>query len=1519
MATGVTVGESQLQRIIRDLHEAVAELAKEYKETGEPITDDSANLHKFSYKLEYLLQFDQKEKRTFLGTKKDYWDYFSDCLAKIKGANDGIRFVKSITELKTSLGKGRAFIRYSLIHQRLADTLQQCLMNQRVTSDWYYARSPFLKPHLSVDIINHLYELNEVLFDMASRGHDLDAAWPTFARRTLGSANSPGHMWKPPSRSSSINSLASTYSQQAHEFPSSPDFGHSLLNDLNESLPSCTEDVSTVEDLRLELDQSELKHRELLDNVQQLGEEASELRGIVVELQSQLDVSLAAQEAQQGLQVEFKALQMREGALYKEVEAHRSKEKAMEAEHAQLQKNLAAADTKNMELMAKLDGVLNEKGQQAASHFDSAQKIHELLDRLKEAERGKMEAVTEAEEKKRQTERLQEELRFKEAAAKDGETKLGALVTSSSAENAILLVKVEEQCSALDKLQGALTLREKEASTLQRQLQDLKKSLKEKEKEVEMVKRKAHEDKDAMHKNVDLKETLEREITSLKEHVQKKEAKLTSTCETLHKLETKNQSLNTEREKLTATLTELEGNMKEQAIKVEDYMTQNANLMELNEKLRTTVKKNEELKKEMAENRSVLEAELASVRASEKQLRGQLDDTKLTVDEKEKLLREENCKLDESLQRATMAAKLAETTLKQLEQENQGLREEQDAVKTALSRMQADLKNVHGQIGELEKNLGASLKNEAALQEQLKTKEGLLVSREEAIVELQSMLKSLEAREKELHIAKADAEATCAKQTELIKRVTSEKQVMEKSQLESHAVQVKENQEVTGKLTVVEGQLELNLKEVSRLQAEILDLRVQVQRSEEERLKFEAQLEVTAAQRDDLKTLTEQLKSQTEALNQKHIAELMECKKKEEALIRNCDREVAAHAELAISEAAIREKLSNLKAQNDRLVLENSEKGEGLHRANTEMAELGMTICKLSAEKEEALEHWTNDAASITELMKQVELQEECMTELRLENNRIRGELTQKETLPGTIVELQEQLEKARNQLQGVKESSREELKAIKFQMSSDSMNHQTQMKNVNEQLDKVKTQLQEELKNLSIFQAKVSELEAENAQLLLLTGEKDAHITKTEAIIRESEREILQLTDAGSRAEEAHMSVQKLCEELKQKLDATSAENQNQYLTMTAEIDDLNRTKTNLEERLIELIRDKDALWQKSDALEFEQKLRAEERWWLVDKEATHCLDCQGQFTWWLRRHHCRLCGRIFCYYCSNNFVLTKHSGKKERCCRECYSQHSAVVERFTQAELSPSDTEPPPPPPPPEAGPQSPPEPAQYKPTPTVTVSDPSNRSDDGVFDIITEEEVNGVYDSDTNSQATGGSMDGENDRQPPGATALDAGDVTPDDPEESVPTVQDSEIVLLKSGEVTMSVPLSIDGICQFGDGSRELFIKSSCYSVITIVVEDHGPTISWMFNSEPKSISFSVVYQESTESQAEQSKVLIPLTRCNSHKETIRGQLKVRNPGLYMLIFDNSFSRFISKKVFYHLTMEKPIIYDGSDCP
>ncbi|NXX90258.1 FYCO1 protein, partial [Centropus bengalensis] len=129
----------------------------------------------------------------------------------------------------------------------------------------------------------------------------------------------------------------------------------------------------------------------------------------------------------------------------------------------------------------------------------------------------------------------------------------------------------------------------------------------------------------------------------------------------------------------------------------------------------------------------------------------------------------------------------------------------------------------------------------------------------------------------------------------------------------------------------------------------------------------------------------------------------------------------------------------------------------------------------------------------------------------------------------------------------------------------------------------------------------------------------------------------------------------------------------------------------------------------------------------------------------------------------------------------------------------------------------------------------------------------------------------------------------------------------------------LPLTVEEILNFGESNRELFIKSSTYSIIPITATETGLTISWIFSSDPKSISFSVVYQESEDAPLDQCKVLIPMTRCNSHKETIRGQVKVRNSGIYTLIFDNTFSRFISKRVFYHLAIERPVIYDGSDFP
>lgn len=69
----------------------------------------------------------------------------------------------------------------------------------------------------------------------------------------------------------------------------------------------------------------------------------------------------------------------------------------------------------------------------------------------------------------------------------------------------------------------------------------------------------------------------------------------------------------------------------------------------------------------------------------------------------------------------------------------------------------------------------------------------------------------------------------------------------------------------------------------------------------------------------------------------------------------------------------------------------------------------------------------------------------------------------------------------------------------------------------------------------------------------------------------------------------------------------------------------------------------------------------------------------------------------------------------------------------------------------------------------------------------------------------------------------------------------------------------MPLTVDEIADFGEGSRELFVRSGTYSLIPITVAEAGLTISWVFSSDPKSISFSVVFREAEDTPLDQCKV------------------------------------------------------------
>ncbi|NXT33224.1 FYCO1 protein, partial [Pelecanoides urinatrix] len=1325
-----TSGESQLQRIIRDLQDAVTELSKEFKEGGEPITDDSVNLQKFSYKLEYLLQFDQKEKNTLLGNRKDYWDYFCDCLAKVKGANDGIRFVKSITELRTSLGKGRAFLRYSLVHQRLADTLQQCFMNTKVTSDWYYARSPFLNSKMSSDIVGQLYELTDVQFDLASRGYDLDAAWPAFARRTLSSLGSSAYLWKPPSRSSSMSSLISNY-LQAQEFPSSPD-ANSSLN---------VERLEGFEEMRVELDQAELRQRELQDRIHQLemenqelqaavslqkeqvqvekeksnnySEENSRLTKMITELQKQCEVSHSTQSTVHDLQkclqsLELNAVEQQKEYSTKLEQLVTSKEdcasklqvlnQELEASRAlvamknlcidELKAKLSSTEQKNLNLLAKVDDALEKKGQQATAHCDSALQIHALLEKLQETEKEKADMQRLNDEHVSQLKAAREELQLKEEAQKELESRYNRLTADSKEESEKLLGSLETMAKEMDALQKALTLKGKEMAELQTQVMGSLAQVGSLEKNLE----EARKGKEKLEEEYGRREgALKQEAHLQAEQLELQEGHLTKVSQTVCSLEEQNRKLLSEKEHLGQKVKELE----------EQTEQQNSAVSEMGEESRK------------------LKAENAN-------LQHEIDDALVSVDEKEKKLRGENKQLDEDLQNARRQSQILEERLDALHSDYEELKQREESTKESYASLEGQLKSAKQHSLQMEKSLGTLKESKECLQSQLTEKEVELRGMETQCEQLRAEAERHRKKAETLEVEKLSVEKTCLHQTKLIESLTSEKESVEKHQLQQAASLGKEAKELASRLTISEEQLEVNRGEVSRLQAEVLDLRVKLQQTTDEREQMRSELAITETVLGEQKVLVQQLKEQSESLNRNHVQELVQCKEREEVLKK--EQETAAHAkaELENNLLNLKEELSKVKQYLEVARMENEENKDLLHRTNTDMAELGIQICALTSEKVDAEEQLAQATERLKELEEQAAEQQEKLkldiSDLRQENKSLQEKLEEAQICAAAVPGLQLQLETVKKQAQSFQETSQEELSAVKFQMSTEILNYQTKFKAVSEECGKVREQLEEQKRQQHAAEEEIVELQAANTSLSRKLDEAREQLSESEFARLQKEEEVTSLRELLERIQKEADEAKQKALDYSEKLSKVAADKDSSDRKLFAELDDLTRTKQFLEERLIELIRDKDALWQKSDALEFQQKLSAEQRW-QGDTEVNHCLDCQREFSWMVRRHHCRMCGRIFCYYCCNNYMVTKPGGKKERCCRACFNKPRVIVDSTDDSGSSANQEGSP-------ASLESPVSPSER----AFVASEASKPPDDAAFDIITDEELCQVQESDS-----------------------------------------------------------------------------------------------------------------------------------------------------------------------------------------
>ncbi|GLB35735.1 putative protein present in Fab1, YOTB, Vac1, and EEA1 [Lyophyllum shimeji] len=69
---------------------------------------------------------------------------------------------------------------------------------------------------------------------------------------------------------------------------------------------------------------------------------------------------------------------------------------------------------------------------------------------------------------------------------------------------------------------------------------------------------------------------------------------------------------------------------------------------------------------------------------------------------------------------------------------------------------------------------------------------------------------------------------------------------------------------------------------------------------------------------------------------------------------------------------------------------------------------------------------------------------------------------------------------------------------------------------------------------------------------------------------------------------------------------------------------------------------------------------------YWMDDENCKECYDCKSVFTTWRRKHHCRICGQIFCSRCASNIIKGSRFGHDGmiRVCNLCLEKLATVDE---------------------------------------------------------------------------------------------------------------------------------------------------------------------------------------------------------------------------------------------------------------
>ncbi|RLW02865.1 hypothetical protein DV515_00006889 [Chloebia gouldiae] len=148
--------------------------AKTTLSLGRTLDSDFPPLQQFFVVLEHCLKHGLKVKKTFIGQNKSFFGPLELVEKLCPEASDIATSVKNLPELKTAVGRGRAWLYLALMQKKLADYLKVLLDHKHLLSEFYEPDALMMEEEGAV-IVGLLVGLNVIDANLCLKGEDLDS------------------------------------------------------------------------------------------------------------------------------------------------------------------------------------------------------------------------------------------------------------------------------------------------------------------------------------------------------------------------------------------------------------------------------------------------------------------------------------------------------------------------------------------------------------------------------------------------------------------------------------------------------------------------------------------------------------------------------------------------------------------------------------------------------------------------------------------------------------------------------------------------------------------------------------------------------------------------------------------------------------------------------------------------------------------------------------------------------------------------------------------------------------------------------------------------------------------------------------------------------------------------------------------------------------------------------------------------------------------------------------------------